>query len=174
MRSKRGVTAIKRFLFFTASLSIVALGAVWMMLFNEPMADTMTKAPEPKKRALAYEQALATQPENEDEAPKAKSEPKAGGVAKAKSTAESTGSAARPNVGNTSPGQAAPNQQVAALPQGALPNGQGQPSPDGPAPNALPWLNQQGDSVVVPPGQSAGPNGQPRNFFEHLSAAEFL
>ena len=44
-------------------MSILALGAVWMMLFDEPIADTMTKAPEPKMRTLAYEQALADRPD---------------------------------------------------------------------------------------------------------------
>ena len=83
MRLKRGVTTIKKLLFYSASLSIIAMGAVWMLLFQEPMADTMTKAPPPKKRALAYEQALATQSQNEADAPKAATKPKNDGAAKA-------------------------------------------------------------------------------------------
>ncbi len=161
MRLKRGVTTIKKLLFYSASLSIIAMGAVWMLLFQEPMADTMTKAPPPKKRALAYEQALATQSQNEADAPKAATKPKNDGAAKADAAAKKTVAATPKNTGNDPAAQPAPNPQVAALPQG-----QTQPTPGAPAPNALPWLNEQGDSVVVPQGQTGSPNAQAGTFFD--------
>lgn len=161
MRLKRGVTTIKKLLFYSASLSIIAMGAVWMLLFQEPMADTMTKAPPPKKRALAYEQALATQSQNEADAPKAATKPKNDGAAKADAAAKKTVAATPKNTGNDPAAQPAPNPQVAALPQG-----QTQPTPGAPAPNALPWLNEQGDSVVVPQGQPGSPNAQAGDFFD--------
>jgi hypothetical protein len=161
MRRKRGVTIIKKLLFFSASLSIIVLGAVWMLLFQEPMADTMTKAPPPKKRALAYEQALATQTQNEADAPKAATKPKSDDVAKAEAPVKKTLAAAQKNAGNDAIGQPAPNPQVAALPQGPT-----QPAPGAPAPHALPWLNEQGDSVVVPQGQQGAANPQTGSFFD--------
>ncbi|WP_159079966.1 SH3 domain-containing protein [Methyloceanibacter sp. wino2] len=151
---KRGVTTIKKLLFFTASMSIIALGAVWMMLFNEPIADTMTKAPPPKKRALAYEQALAAKIEEEAEASKTKSQPKAKDAAKSDGGAEKA--AAPKDTGGNAPAQPAPDQQAAAVPQ---------PGQDQQAPQQLPWLNEQGESVVEAPGPGAGPNGPPQDFF---------
>ena len=157
MRLKRGVTTIKKLLFFSASLSIIALGAVWMMLFNEPIADTMTKAPPAKKQTLAYEQALAAKQQEEAEASSAKSQPKSKDAAKTKDASKSGQTAktsAVPDAGSGAPGQPS---QVAALPQGA---GETQS-----APQQLPWLNEQGESVVEAPGPGAGPNGPPQDFF---------
>ena len=89
MRAKRGVKTIKKLLFFSASLSIIALGAVWMMLFNEPISDTMTKAPPAKKQTLAYEQALAAKQQEEAEASSAKSQLKSKDAAKTKDASKS-------------------------------------------------------------------------------------
>jgi hypothetical protein len=153
MRLTRGVTTIKKLLFFSASLSIVALGAVWMMLFNEPISDTMTKAPPAKKQTLAYEQALAAKQQEEAEASSAKSQPKSKDAAKTKDASKSGQTATT----GAAPAQPASGQQVADLPQGA--------DETQSAPQQLPWLNEQGESVVEAPGPGAGPNGPPQDFF---------
>lgn len=155
MRLKRGVTTIKKLLFFSASMSIIALGAVWMLLFNEPIADTMTKAPPPKKRALAYEQALAAKQQEEAEASSAKAQPKSKDTAKSGGAAKKA--AAPKDTGGNAPAQPAPDQQAAGAPQ--------TPGQDEPAPQQLPWLNEQGESVVEAPGPGTAPNGPPQDFF---------
>ena len=139
MRLKKGDTTIKKLIFFSASLSIVALGAVWMMLFQEPIADTMTKAPPPKKRALAYEQALAVQLREEAEAADAekqkeqKAKDAGKDATKTNGVSESTASAMVKNSGAPAANQAAPQQNAAALPQ---PAGQPQAAPGAPADSA--------------------------------------
>lgn len=173
MRVKRGVTTIKKLIFYSASLILVALGAVWMVLFQEPMAETVTKAP-PPKRMLAYEDAIAHRDGAEADGPSApeRKPSKNAGAKTAGDGSKAGGSAAAKKSGAPSSiddvladdrqGNAPQPQDVAALPQAG-----GQPGSGGPAQQTLPWLNQQSQGGVPPQaGGQGGPNGGSDSFFD--------
>ena len=172
MRLKSGVTTIKKLIFFSASLSIVALGAVVddaVPRTDRRHDDEGAAAPRsgrsPMSRPSQY--SCVRRPRRRTLRNQREQKAKDAGkdATKTNGASESTASAMVKNSGAPAANQAAPQQNAAALPQ---PAGQPQAAPGAPAP--LPWLIQQpggnAPAGAAAQGQAAGPNSQQGNFFD--------